>query len=103
MPCVLVLAAVGLLAWPIWRYSADRALFERRALLASVATPESWVGRWLWSGRFAVFGQALVALLLAAILLGFLASLQRVQLAILVADALLLGLIYGRAQRLLED
>src|SRR5690606_17780664 len=100
LECSVLLGVIAVVAWPIWRYQKDRTLFERRAILASVASPESWLRRFFWNGSIALFGQAFVAILWAALLLVVLAPPVPTEFAaILAIDTLLLALIIGPAER----
>jgi hypothetical protein len=91
-PCIAAFALVALVAWPIWRYQREFALFERRAILAGVLRQDSAVRRFFWSGHLAVTMQGLGALAWAAVLLALLASIGPWHWAVLVADALFLAL-----------
>ncbi|MGH8129278.1 MAG: hypothetical protein ACRES3_00290, partial [Steroidobacteraceae bacterium] len=97
--CAYLLVAVALAAWPIWWYRTDRALLERRALLAAVALPGSRIRRWFWGGRVTAVIQAFAALFLAALLLGFTTTLQAAHWVVLAADAVLLALLFGPIKR----
>ncbi len=99
--CWSVFFVAALVAWPIWRYQSENALFRRRAFLASVSVEGSRIRRWFWAGRISVVGQVFVALAWAILLLAFGALLSPMQWLVLVVDALVLGLIIGPVTRLL--
>ena len=99
LPCAFLLLAVALAAWPIWWYRMDRVLLERRAILATVATPSSAIMRWFWGGPLTAVLQAFAALLLATLLLSFTTSLLPAHWAVLAADAILLALLFGPVKR----
>jgi len=103
LPCLLLLPAVALAAWPIWRYQTDRVLFERRAILASVATQTGRLRHWFWAGRVTSILQVFVALFLATMLLGFTTQLQPAHWAVLAGDAILLALLFGPIKRRLAS
>jgi hypothetical protein len=99
--CLWLALPAVLVALPLWRYQTDRILFERRAILASVATPTGRLWKWFWRGRVATSLQVIVALVLAMVLLGMLSPLQPLHWAILGADALLIALLIGPVRRML--
>ena len=99
--CVWLLPIIVVVALPIWRYHTDRILFERRAILATVATPTGTLWQWFWRGRVASTLQVFVALALAAVLLSVLMPLKWLHWAVLAADALLLALVIPMVRRAL--
>ena len=86
-PCWAHFLLVVLIAWPIWHHAKEYALFQRRAVLASVALEGSAIRRWFWAGHFVGVLQALSALFWATILLLFAALLTASQWLILAVDA----------------
>jgi hypothetical protein len=101
LECVWLPLLAVLVALPLWRFQVDRILFERRAILASVATPSGGLWRWFWRGRFAASLQVLVALVLAILLLGMLSPLQPLHWGVLAVDAVLIALLIGPVKRML--
>jgi hypothetical protein len=99
LPCILLLPVIALPAWPIWRYQTGRVLFERRAILASVATEASHLRQWFWAGRVTSVLQVFVALFLATMLFGFTTLLQPAHWVILAGDAILLALLFNPVKR----
>jgi hypothetical protein len=87
VPCWVLFAIVVMIAWPIWHYANEFALFQRRALLASVALEDSAIRRWFWRGRVAGLLHAFDALLWAAVLLVSSALLRTPQWLLLALDA----------------
>ncbi|HSJ97029.1 MAG TPA: hypothetical protein VLC53_08150, partial [Myxococcota bacterium] len=102
-PCWAALLLVAALAWPIWRYQAEYALFARRALLAGVMHEASRVRRWLWAGQLARGWQVPVAILWAIALLALSRLLGPWHWLALAVDAVLLGLLVGPVTRRLES
>ena len=103
-PCAAVFAIVALVAWPIWRYRREFALFERRAILAGVLRDGSRVRRFFWSGHVAVALQGLASLAWAAALLALTAAMGPWHWGVLLADALLVALLAPLvARRLATD
>ena len=49
-PCWGLFFLVALVAWPIWQHQQEVALFERRAILARIASESGRLRRWLWRG-----------------------------------------------------
>lgn len=101
LECVWLPLLTALVALPLWRFQVDRILFERRAILASVATPSGGLWRWFWRGRFAASFQVLVALAFAMVLLGMLTPLQPLHWGVLAADTLLIAMLIGPVRRML--
>ena len=101
--CEWLLPMAVLVAWPLWRYQTDRILFERRAILAAVATPTGRLWRWLWRGRITSVLQVFVALTFAISLLCLMSALQPLHWGILVADALVLAFIIRPVRRMLSS
>jgi len=92
-----------LVAWPLWRYQSDRILFERRAILAAVATPTGRLWRWFWRGRITSVLQVFVALAFAISLLCLMSALRPLHWSILVADAIVLAFIIRPVRRMLSS
>jgi hypothetical protein len=88
-PCWALFAIVVAIAWPIWHYAREYALFHRRAVLASVALEDSALRRWFWRARAIGLLQALGALLWAALLAAFSALLTLPQWLLLAADTVI--------------
>lgn len=101
LKCVWLLPIIVVVALPLWRYHTDRILFERRAILATVATPTGSLWRWFWRGRLASTLQVFVSLVLAAALVSVLIPLQRLHWAVLAADASLIALFIPTVRRAL--
>jgi hypothetical protein len=87
-PCWALFVVAVAIAWPIWRYASEYALFRRRAVLASVSLRHSAVRRWLWRGHVAGVLHGFSAMLWAALLLAFGALLSPLQWLLLAADTL---------------
>lgn len=92
-PCWMLAPVVAALAWPIWRYQREYALFERRAVLAGVTREESALRAWLWAGRVTRVVQALTALGWATLLLALATRLEPWHWAVVALDALVLALL----------
>lgn len=103
LPCPYLLPVIALAAWPIWRHQTDRVLFERRAILASVAAKASHIRQWFWAGRVTSVLQVFVALFLATMLFGFATLLQPAHWAVLAGDAILLALLFSPVKRKLAS
>jgi hypothetical protein len=98
-PCWGLFFLVAVVAWPIWHYQQENALFQRRAMLSAVAEEKSTVKRWFWTGSVTRIAQVFVALIWSALLLGLAGLLKPVQWWILAADILLLSLIVAPTYR----
>lgn len=94
-PCGVLFFAVAALAWPIWRYQREHALFARRALLAGLSEEASRLRRWFWAGRVASGLQVFVALLWATLLLALASQLGPEHWLVLAVDAVLLAGLVG--------
>lgn len=101
MQCVWILPIAVVIALPLWRYQTDRLLFERRAILATVATPTGRLWHWFWRGRLSSIVQVFVALAFAIVLLAMLSPMQPLHWAVLVADAILMALVIPPVRRML--
>ena len=91
LDCFWLAPLVAALAWPLWAYRSEQALFVRRLLLAGATTESARLRRWLWRGTAVQSVGAVAALLWAGLLLLSAAQLTALQWAILAADALLLA------------
>ena len=100
--CAWILPLVVVVALPLWRYQTDRLLFERRAFLASVATPTGRLWQWFWRGRFVSVVQVFVALVFAAVMLLMLSPLRPLHWAVLGVDAILMALLIHPVRRMLS-
>jgi hypothetical protein len=101
LECVWLPLLAIIVALPLWRYRVDRILFERRAILATVATPTGRLWKWFWRGRVAASAQVLVALVLATVLVGMLSPLKPEHWAILAVDTLIVAILIGPVRRML--
>ena len=90
-------------AWPIWEFQREAALFQRRAILASVTLEESWIRRRFWPGRISAMWQVLVALCWAVLLLALCALLTTAQWLVLAADAVILAVAIVPVSRRLKS
>ena len=103
LPCLGVAAAVVLVAYPVWCLLVERAQLRRQAILKTVAEDDSTLVRWFWRGTLLKVGWVFVALLNAALLLGFLLPLGLWHWAVLWGDALVLGLVFQAVRRSLAQ
>lgn len=94
-PCSVLFFAAAALAWPIWRYQREHALFARRILLAGLSEEASRLHRWFWAGRLLSVGQVFVALLWATLLLALVSQLDSWHWLVLAVDAVLLAGLVG--------
>jgi len=98
-PCLGLFPVVALVAWPLWYHRREVVLFERRAVLAGVATRDGWVRRRFWAGHLTQVLQVFVALAWATLLLALASLLGPEHWAVLAADVLFLSLIIDPVQR----
>lgn len=103
LSCLGVAAAVVLVAYPVWCLLVERAQLRRQAILQTVAEDGSTLVWWFWRGTLLKVGLVFVALLHAALLLGFLLPLSRWHWAVLWGDALVLGLVFQAVRRSLAQ
>jgi len=94
-----LIAAVG---WPLWAYSREQRMFERRLLLAGATTETGRLRRWLWRGTLLQALGVVTALLWAGVMLLMAAQLTALQWAILAADAVLLAALSPALRQLLR-
>ena len=94
-PCLAVLAAVAVLAYPFWLTLHEAFLFRRRVLLEGVTQTDGRVRRWFWRGRIVGFLLIFPALLLALLLLAVSVRLSVAYWVLLVLDGILLALLYA--------
>lgn len=102
LDCLWLAPPVLLLAWPLWAYRSEQAMFVRRLLLAGATTEHARLRRWLWRGTAAQSLGAVTALLWAALLLLAAVHLTALQWTILAADALLLAALSPALRHLLR-
>ena len=93
LPCWALLMIVPLLAWPIWNYSSERAMFHRRLVLESLMIKDSWVRNILYRGSLRQAVLAIVACALVLLLVASAGIFQRQHWILLLADALLLPIL----------
>jgi hypothetical protein len=93
--------AVAALAVPIAAARIERAQLLRRAMLAGLLAPESRLRRVLWPGAPVAFAEAVLAAVLALLMLAIASGLEPLHWAVLAADAALLALAAGPAERAL--
>lgn len=91
LDCLWLAPLVALLAWPLWAYRSEQAMFVRRLLLAGATTESARLRRWLWRGTAVQSLGVVTAWFWAGLLLLAAAQLTALQWAILAADALLLA------------
>ena len=48
LDCPWLAPLVAVLAWPLWAYRSEQAMFVRRLLLAGATTESARLRRWLW-------------------------------------------------------
>ncbi len=99
VPCWGLFLVIALIAWPIWHYQQEYALFQRRAVLAGIAPEQSRLRAWFWRGRVTRVLQVFVALLWSVLLVAVVALLGPAQWLVLAADTLVLALIVGPVTR----
>ena len=87
LECLGLAPLVALLAWPLWAYRSEQALFVRRLLLAGVTTESARLRRWLWQGTALQSLGVVTALCWASMLLLAAAQLTTLQWLILAVDA----------------
>jgi hypothetical protein len=92
-PCWVLFFVVAAIAWPIWRYQREYALFERRAILAGLTHEAHRIRRWLWTGQISRLLQVFVALFWATLLLAFASLLDPWHWAVLAVDAVVLAVL----------
>ena len=102
VPCWGLFPVAALIAWPLWTYGVEVALFERRMRLEHLTRADSDLRRWLWAGTFTRVFQVLVALTLALLLLALVARLPAEHWAVLTLDVLFLSLLVEPVQRRLR-
>lgn len=101
-PCWGLFILAALIAWPLWVYGSELALFDRRMHLEHLTQEESGLRRWLWTGTFTRVLQVFVALVLAVVLLALAARIPAEHWALLALDALLLSLLVDPIRRALR-
>lgn len=93
-PCWGVALFSVLLAYPLWLALNESFLFDRRLLLTG-ATPEGCLARrWFWGGRLGGILRIPLAFAMAMLLLALSLGLKAHQWALLLADALVLTVLY---------
>ena len=102
VPCWGLFVLAALIAWPLWVYGNEVALFERRMRLEHLTRPDSGLRRWLWAGTLTRVLQAVVALVLALLLLILAARLRAEHWVLLALDVLLLSLLVDPIRRRLR-
>jgi hypothetical protein len=104
LDCLWLAPLLAALAWPLWAYRSEQALFVRRLVLAGATTPSARLRRWrwLWRGTATQSFGVVTALLWAGLLLLAAAQLTALQWVILAADALLLAALSPVLRRLLR-
>jgi len=98
-PCWGLFVLVTVIAWPIWYYQQQNALFQRRAMLSAVSEEGSRLRRWFWAGAVTRIFQVLVALIWSVLLLGYGTLLSPSHWQILAADVLILSLLVAPGYR----
>jgi hypothetical protein len=88
-PCWALFAVAVAIAWPMWHYTREHTLFQRRAILESVTPEASLVRRWFWSGHVVSALQVFHALFWSTVLLALSALLTWPKWLLLAADAAL--------------
>jgi len=102
IPCWGLFVLAALIAWPLWVYGSEVALFDRRMRLEHLTRPDSGLRRWLWAGTLTRLLQVLIALVLALLLLALAARLPGEHWAVLALDMLLLSLLVEPVRRRLR-
>lgn len=92
-PCWVLFFFVAAIAWPIWHYQREYALFERRAILVGLAHEASRIRRWFWTGQVSRVLQVFVAIIWATLLLALASLLNPWQWLVLAMDAVVLALL----------
>ncbi len=92
-PCWALFFAVAAIAWPIWHYQREYALFERRAILAGLTHEASHIRRWFWTGQVSRVLQVFTAIFLATLLLAIASLFNPWQWLVLAVDAVVLALL----------
>ena len=102
LPCWGVFLMLALAGWPFWQYRSEYLLFRRQLVLNGAMQPGSRIRKVFWKGRLMRALQVAVALLLAAVLLAFLARLDVYHWLILVIDVPVIILVHVLASRQLR-
>jgi hypothetical protein len=102
LDCLWLAPLLAGLAWPLWAYRSEQALFVRRLLLAGATTESARLRRWLWQGTAVQSLGVVTAWLWAGLLLLSAVQLTALQWAILAADALLLAALSPALRQLLR-
>ena len=102
LDCLWLAPLVAALAWPLWAYCSEQAMFVRRLLLAGATTESARLRRWLWRGTAVQSLGVVTAMLWAGLLLLAAAQLTTLQWVILAADALLLAALSPALRHLLR-
>ena len=102
LDCLWLAPLVAMLAWPLWAYRSEQAMFVRRLLLAGSTIESGRLRRWLWRSTAVQSLGVVTALLWAGLLLLAAAQLTTLQWVILAADALLLAALSPALRHLLR-
>jgi hypothetical protein len=102
LDCLWLAPLIAVLAWPLWAYRSEQAMFVRRLLLVGATTESARLRRWLWQGTAMQSLAAISALFWAGLMLLAAAQLSALQWAILAADALLLAALSPTVRHLLD-
>ena len=102
LPCWGVFLMLALAGWPFWQYRSEYLLFRRQLVLNGAMQPGSRIRKVFWKGSLMRALQVAVALLLAAVLLAFLARLDVYHWLILVIDVPVIILVHVLASRQLR-
>ncbi|MCG6868956.1 MAG: hypothetical protein LJE91_09595 [Gammaproteobacteria bacterium] len=103
LDCLVLFPVLAILAWPIWEYQREYALFHRRVVLDGVTRPESRVRGLFWAGTITLVFQAALSLILAAASLVLATHLTVWHWAVLALDVPLLLALVAPANRLLAS
>ena len=98
-PCLLLPLLICVLAYPMWLGLRESFLFKRRLMLRGATPEDSTARRFFWQGHLGASLLVIPALILSALLLALSVRLTAAHWAILVADAVLVALLYGVFQR----
>jgi hypothetical protein len=98
-PCWIIHILIAVVAYPVWLAQRESFLFDRRILLTGATREKSLSRGLLWGGRFGSGLRVITALVLSALLLALSVRLSALHWVVLLADAIILALLYRFFQR----
>ena len=102
LDCWLLAPLIVAIAWPLWTYGREQAMFVRRLLLAGATVETGRTRRWFWGGQVLQALGVVTALLWSGVMLLMAAQLTPLQWGILAANAVLLAAVLPLLKRLLK-